>query len=71
VIEKLDPVGNSLLQLRLCRQNYGASLVEPFDEEKHKDLMEGDKTVDPITGIPFVKGSSKVIHVLFLLIDLK
>ncbi len=59
MIEKLDPVGNSLLQLRLCRRNYGASLVELFDEAKHKDLKEGDKIVDPCTGIPFVRGISK------------
>jgi hypothetical protein len=68
VLEKVDPVSNSLLQLRLSRRNYGASLVEPFDEAKHK---EGDKIVDSLTGIPFVKGISKVIHVLALLIDLK
>jgi hypothetical protein len=61
VIERLDPVGNSLLQLRLCRRNYGASLVEAFDEAKHKDLKEGDKIVDSHTGIMFVKGCMKWI----------
>jgi len=71
VIEKADPVGNSLLQLRLCRRNLGLSLVEPFDEAKHKDLKEGDKIVDPSTEITFVKGISKVVCVLILLIDLE
>jgi hypothetical protein len=56
VIEKVDPVGNILIQLRLCRQNLGLSLVELFDETKHKDLKEGDKIVDSSTEITFVKG---------------
>jgi hypothetical protein len=66
VIERVDPVGNSLLQLRLCRRNLGLTLVEPFDEAKHKDLKEGDKIVDSRTGITFVKGICKIIHVLIL-----
>jgi hypothetical protein len=66
VIERVDPVGNSLLQLRLCRRNLGLNLVEPFDEVKHKDLKEGDKIVDSSTGITFVKGISEMIHVLIL-----
>jgi hypothetical protein len=66
VIEKVDPVGNSLLQLRLCRRNLGLSLTELFDEAKHKDLKEGDKIVDSSTEITFVKGIGKVIHVLIL-----
>lgn len=57
MIEKLDPVGNSLVQLRLCRRHYGASLLESFDEAKHKDLKEGDKFVDPKSDITFVKGT--------------
>lgn len=52
-MEKLDPVGNSLIQLRLCRRSYGASLVELFDEAKHK---EEDKIVDTRSGLSFVKG---------------
>jgi hypothetical protein len=66
VIERVDPVGNSLLQLRLCRQNLGLSLVELFDEAKHKDLKEGDKIVDSTTEITFLKGIGKAVHVLIL-----
>jgi hypothetical protein len=56
VIEKLDPVGESLVQLRLCRRHYGASLLEPFDEEKHKEHKEEDKFLEPNTGMVFGKG---------------
>jgi len=66
VIERVDPVGNSLLQLRLCRRNLGLSLVELFDEAKHKDIKEGDKIVDSSTEITFVKGIYKLNHVLIL-----
>jgi hypothetical protein len=66
VIEKVDPVGNSLLQLRLFRRNLGLSLIELFDEAKHKDLKEEDKIVDSSTEITFVKGIGKVLHVLVL-----
>ena len=66
MIEKADPVGNSLLQLRLCRRNLGLSLVEPFNETKHKDLKEGDKIVDSTTEITFLKGIGKAVHVLIL-----
>jgi hypothetical protein len=66
VIENVDPVGNSLLQLRLCRQNLGLSLVELLDEAKQKDLKDGDKIVDPSTKITFVKGIGMVIQVLIL-----
>jgi molecular chaperone DnaK (HSP70) len=66
VIEKVDPMGSSLLQLRLCRRNLGLSLVELFDEAKHKDMKEGDKIVDSSTEITFVKGIYKLNHVLIL-----
>jgi hypothetical protein len=56
VIEKLDPVGESLVQLRLCRRHYGVSLLEPFDEEKHKEHKEEDKFLEPNSGIVFAKG---------------
>jgi hypothetical protein len=58
VREKVDPVGNSLVQLRLCRRHYGASLQEPYDEAKHKDYSEGDKSLDSKSGIVFAKGMS-------------
>ncbi|PVH83064.1 actin-like ATPase domain-containing protein [Cadophora sp. DSE1049] len=56
VMEKLDPVGNSLVQLRLCRRHYGASLSQPFDESRHAKFPDKDLFRDERTGVRFVKG---------------
>ncbi|KAK0122814.1 hypothetical protein ONS96_009847 [Cadophora gregata f. sp. sojae] len=56
VMEKLDPLGNSLVQLRLCRRHYGASLPQPFDESKHATLPDEDIFRIDKAGDRFVKG---------------
>ncbi|KAH7336643.1 hypothetical protein BKA65DRAFT_37690 [Rhexocercosporidium sp. MPI-PUGE-AT-0058] len=56
VMEKLDPVGKSLVQLRLCRRHYGASLSQPFDESTHGGDPEANVLLDERTGVRFVKG---------------
>ncbi|KAH9212735.1 hypothetical protein DL95DRAFT_463734 [Leptodontidium sp. 2 PMI_412] len=56
VMEKLDPVGKSLVQLRLCRRHYGASLAKPFAESTHGDLTDENLILDKSTGVRFVKG---------------
>ncbi|KAH7380827.1 hypothetical protein BKA64DRAFT_749560 [Cadophora sp. MPI-SDFR-AT-0126] len=59
VMEKLDPAGNSLVQLRMCRRHYGASLSQPFDASKHAGLSDKSIFLEERTGIRFVKGCMK------------
>lgn len=59
-MEKLDPVGKSLVQLRLCRRHYGASLAKPFAESTHGDLTDENLILDKSTGVRFVKGICRI-----------
>jgi len=55
-MEKLDPVGSSLIQLRMCRRHYGASLSQSFDASRHAGLSNERFFLEERTGTRFVKG---------------